>query len=217
MTPPQALLAFTAAAGLLTVTPGLDTALVLRTAVVEGPRRSLLAGAGICLGCLTWGLVVSAGLGALLAVSRLAYDLLRIAGAGYLLWLGGRMFLAAPAGIGPLAELDAPRSAERRADAGARRWFVRGYLTNVLNPKVGVFYVTFLPQFVPSGVSVPAFVMLLAAIHAGQGLLWFSALNAATRPLASWLGRPRVTLALNRVTGAVLVGFGLELALGRRR
>ena len=123
----------------------------------------------------------------------------------------------AAAGLGPVAELDAPRSAERRADAGARRWFVRGYLTNVLNPKVGVFYVTFLPQFVPSGVSVPAFVMLLAAIHAGQGLLWFSALNAATRPLASWLGRPRVTLALNRVTGAVLVGFGLELALGRRR
>ncbi len=76
----QALLSFTAAAGLLTITPGLDTALVLWTAAVEGPRRAMLAGAGICVGCLAWGLGASVGLGALLAASELAYDMLRCRG-----------------------------------------------------------------------------------------------------------------------------------------
>ena len=83
-----ALLAFTAAAALLTVTPGLDTALILRTAASEGPRRAFLAGVGICLGCFGWGLIVALGLGVLLAASTLAYTLLKWAGAAYLVWLG---------------------------------------------------------------------------------------------------------------------------------
>ena len=83
MTTFQALLAFALAAGLLTVTPGIDTALVLRTAAVEGARRAMLAGAGVCAaGCLTWGAVVALGLGALLAASELAYDALRLAAPG---------------------------------------------------------------------------------------------------------------------------------------
>src|SRR5215472_10505929 len=88
-----ALLAFTLAAGVLTVTPGLDTALVLRTAVVEGPARAMVAGLGICCGLFGWGLLVSAGLGALLAVSALAFDVLRVAGALYLVYLGTRLLL----------------------------------------------------------------------------------------------------------------------------
>ena len=91
MTTFQALLAFALAAGLLTVTPGIDTALVLRTAAVEGARRAMLAGAGVCAGCLAWGAVVALGLGALLAASELAYDALRLVGAGYLVVLGLRM------------------------------------------------------------------------------------------------------------------------------
>jgi len=90
-------------------------------------------------------------------------------------------------------------------------------LTNVLNPKVGVFYVTFLPQFVPSGVNVTSFSMLLAAIHATEGILWFAALTLATRPLSSWLRRPRVARTLDRTTGVVLVGFGVELLFDKHR
>ncbi|MGE0580936.1 MAG: LysE family translocator [Steroidobacteraceae bacterium] len=82
------LLAFTAAATLLTVTPGLDTALVLRTAVAVGPRPALRAGVGIIVGCFIWGLLAAFGLGALVAVSALAFDLVKIAGALYLAWLG---------------------------------------------------------------------------------------------------------------------------------
>ena len=95
MTIGQALLSFTLAAGLLTITPGLDTALVLRTAAVEGGKQALLAGVGICFGCLLWGAAASFGLGALLAVSSFAYNLLRIVGAIYLGYLGIKLFIRA--------------------------------------------------------------------------------------------------------------------------
>ena len=85
------LLAFIAAASLLTVTPGVDTAIVLRTATLEGRRQAVLAGAGICLGCLAWGGAVSLGLGALLQASELAYTVVKFAGAAYLIWLGSRL------------------------------------------------------------------------------------------------------------------------------
>lgn len=217
MTVGHALVAFTAAAGLLTITPGLDTVLVLRTAAVEGSRRAMLAGAGICLGCLTWGLAASVGLGGLLAVSRFAYDALRVLGACYLMFLGARMFFRSRPVLTDLGRSESPRAAEANSSDSGSRWFARGFLTNILNPKVGVFYVTFLPQFVPSGVDVTSFSMLLAAIHATEGIVWFAALTLATRPLSSWLRLPRVAKTLDRATGLVLVGFGLQLVFNNRR
>ena len=208
MTVGYALVAFTAASGLLTMTPGLDTALVLRTAALEGSRRAMLAGAGICLGCLTWGLSASVGLGALLAVSQFAYNALRLLGACYLIFLGARML------VRPLPSLPA---VDKHGVPNREAWFIRGFLTNILKPKVGVFYVTFLPQFVPAGVNVTAFSMVLAAIHAAEGILWFAALTLATRLLATWLRRPRVATTFDRATGVMLVGFGLGLVLDNRR
>jgi threonine/homoserine/homoserine lactone efflux protein len=211
----HALLAFTLAAGLLTITPGIDTALVLRTAAVEGPRRAMLAGVGVCCGCLMWGLAASVGLGTLLAASRVAYHVLRIAGACYLTFLGTKMLLRKhqPASVID----DAPSSpACGPGSTSAPRWFVRGLLTNLLNPKVGIFYITFLPQFIPARVSVTSFSMLLAAIHAIEGILWFCLLILATRPVSRWLHRPSVARTLDRTTGAVLVGFGLELVFDNR-
>jgi threonine/homoserine/homoserine lactone efflux protein len=210
MTPVEALLAFTLAATLLTLTPGLDTALVLRTAGVEGSRQALLAGLGVALGCLAWGAAVAVGLGALLAVSELAYTVLRWVGAAYLLWLGVGLLRQARAGL--VVEADgAP------AGAGGRRWLLRGLLTNLLNPKVGVFYVTFLPQFVPAGAPATGFMLLLAGIHAGLGVVWFGALVAATRPLGRVLRRAAVVRAIDRITGGVLIAMGLRLALESRR
>jgi threonine/homoserine/homoserine lactone efflux protein len=217
MTVGHALVAFTAAAGLLTITPGLDTALVLRTAAIEGSRRAMLVGAGICLGCLTWGLAASMGLGGLLAVSRFGYDALRMLGACYLMFLGAKMFFRSRPVLADLGRSESPRPAEANSSDSGSRWFARGFLTNILNPKVGVFYVTFLPQFVPSGVDVTSFSMLLAVIHATEGMLWFAALTLATRPLSSWLRLPRVAKALDRATGLVLVGFGLQLVFSNRR
>ncbi|MGH8446273.1 MAG: LysE family translocator [Solimonas sp.] len=206
MTTTDALLLFTAAAGLLTVTPGLDTVLVLRTAIAEGPRRALLAGAGICAGCLLWGLAVALGLGALFAVSTVAYEALRLAGVAYLLWLGMQLLLR------PRTRIAVDAGAPER---GSGTGFGRGLLTNLLNPKVGLFYVGFLPQFVPAGVNVVAFSTLLAAIHAVEGLLWFGLLTLATRPLSRWLTRPAAVKTLDRTTGGVFVLFGLKLASAR--
>jgi threonine/homoserine/homoserine lactone efflux protein len=199
------------------ITPGLDTVLVLRTAAVEGPRRAMLAGLGICCGCLTWGFVVSVGLGALLAASRVAYGALRLAGTCYLVFLGMRMLVGKHRPALPIGSTLATPARENAVSTSGSRWFIRGLLTNLLNPKVGVFYVGFLPQFIPVGVLVTWFSMLLATIHAAQGILWFSLLTLATRPLSLWLQRPRVAQALDRATGGILVGFGVALAVGDRQ
>ncbi|WP_459618341.1 LysE family translocator [Bordetella sp. 2513F-2] len=217
MTPAAALLAFCVAALVITLTPGLDTALVLRTAANEGPRRALMAGLGICAGCLGWGLAAAWGLGSLLQASQLAYDVLRAAGAAYLLYLG-TMLLWRSRRTAPAAPSPAAMAAAAHAGAASTplAWFGRGCLTNLLNPKVGVFYITFLPQFIPQGVDVLAFSILLAGLHAAMGIAWFALLVAATRPLARWLARPAVARGLDRATGAVFLAFGLRLALEKR-
>src|SRR5262249_50382242 len=149
MTTEQALLSFTLAAGLLTITPGLDTALVLRTAAVEGGKQALLAGVGICSGCLLWAAAASFGLSALLAVSAFAYHALRIIGAIYLSYLGIKLIVrvfASPSlnsAVEPVLEKDKARD--------GYLWLKRGLLTNLLNPKVGVFYLSFLPQLFRRG------------------------------------------------------------------
>src|SRR5688572_6969462 len=203
----QSLIAFTVAAALLTVTPGLDTALVLRTAAAEGSRRAFAAGLGICLGCLAWGLVVALGLGVLLETSELAYTILRWIGALYLLYLGIQLIVS--------RRTDFLAGAATIASAPTLAWFRRGLLTNILNPKVGAFYVSFLPQFVPAGANVPLTTMLLAAVHAALGLIWFLFLIGATRPIAAVLRRPPVIRTLDRLTGGVFLLFGAKLALSR--
>lgn len=208
MTTSEALIAFTLAAGLLTLTPGLDTALVIRTAAAEGPRRASGAAIGIGLGCLVWGTAASFGVGALLTASELAYTVLKWAGALYLAWTGIRMILKPRDQFEP-GEMKA-------VDAGPIAALRRGLLTNLLNPKVGIFYVSFLPQFIPPGVDPARFGLLLTAIHVVLGLLWFAALIAATVPIAGLLRLPVVVRWLDRLTGCVFVAFGLRLALERR-
>lgn len=200
------LIAFTLAAALLTVTPGLDTALVLRTAAAEGARRAFAASLGICLGCLAWGALAAVGLGVLLQASEIAYLALKWIGAAYLLYLGFRLILA---------RRGEPEAAEAGPGHGTN-WFLRGLLTNLLNPKVGAFYVSFLPQFIPAGASVAWTTLLLAAIHSALGLLWFALLIGATRPLAKALRNPALVRALDRATGAILIFVGLRLPFGRQ-
>jgi threonine/homoserine/homoserine lactone efflux protein len=198
------LITYIAAASLLTVTPGLDTALVLRTVATRGSRQAALAGVGIAAGCFGWALLVALGLGALLAASQLAYTVLRWMGAAYLVWMGYRMLRY------PRRSLIAAHSDERQGGA-----FTTGLLTNLLNPKVGVFYVSFLPQFVPQGLPAAPYMLLLGAIHAILGVIWFGCLIAATRPLTRVLQRPRVVESCDRLTGGMFVAFGVGLAAQR--
>lgn len=148
------------------------------------------------------------------AVSELAYRILQAAGAAYLVWLGARLLYAAMrrARVDRASSPVTDNCSATRSNAAAR-WFVRGLTTNLLNPKVGVFYVSFLPQFMPPNVNVVAFSTLLAAIHAALSLAWFIVLPLATRPFARALARPATTRALDGITGTVLIGFGLRLAL----
>ncbi|PZP04429.1 MAG: lysine transporter LysE [Pseudomonas protegens] len=200
------LLAFTLAATLLTLPPGLDTALVLRTATVEGRRQALRAALGINAGCLIWGAAVAFGLGALIAVSELAFNLLKYCGAAYLAWLGLNMLLRPRHSFAPTGA---------NSDPGTN-WFLKGMLGNVLNPKVGVFYVSFLPQFIPQGQPLVAWTFGLVSIHVVLGLVWSLLLIAATRPLAGVLQREKVIQWMDRTTGMIFVLFAARLALSRR-
>lgn len=205
----SALIAFAAAAVLLTITPGMDNALVLRTAAVDGRRDAFAAALGISLGCLGWALITAAGLSALLAASEGAYTALKWVGAAYLLYLGVKLLLKPRDAFEALSATDPGRGAD-----GA---FLRGLLTNLLNPKVGAFYVSFLPQFIPAGAAVPAWTALLGAIHALVGMLWFVGMIAATVPIAGFLRRAAVVRWIDRLTGGLFIAFGLKLALEGRR
>lgn len=175
----------------------------------------MLAGVGICCGLFCWALAVSIGLGALLAVSRFSYDVLRVAGAGYLIYLGGKIFFRRSSAL-----FDGPAEGPGKnlnSSVRAPQWFARGFLTNILNPKVGVFYVTFLPQFIPPGAGVTSFSLLLTSIHVVENMLWFILLTFATSVFSQWLRQPHVAKAIDRVTGTVFIGFGVALALEKTR
>lgn len=182
--------------------------MVLRTATVKGPRRAMFAAFGVATGCLAWGAIVAAGLGALLAASETAYTFLRWAGAAYLLYLGLKLIAR------PRTEFVA--SDDDCANGGAFDWFRRGFLTNILNPKIGVFYVSFLPQFIPASASVWVTTLVLAAIHASLGPIWFGFLIAATQPITRLLQAPPVVAWLDRLTGGIFVAFGIRLAFQHR-
>ncbi|SFQ97892.1 Threonine/homoserine/homoserine lactone efflux protein [Enterobacter sp. kpr-6] len=202
----DSLLAFTAAAALLTLTPGLDTALILRTASVESKSNAFKAAMGINVGCFIWGAMVAFGLGALIAVSELAYNILKYCGAAYLCWLGLIMLLR-------------PGSGLTAVDAGGKEkknWFVKGLLGNLLNPKMGVFYVSFLPQFIPQGQPLIAWTFGLVAIHVMLGMSWSTVLILATRPLARFLKRDAVSRWMDRCTGTLFLLFATKLALSKR-
>ena len=143
------------------------------------------------------------GLGALLTASQTAFTLLKWAGAAYLVWMGAGMIRK------PRQQFD--------LEAGSRTGgFRRGLFTNLLNPKMGVFYVSFLPQFVPAGVPAAPWMFGLAALHTAFGVAWFAVLIGATVPLSGVLRRAGVVAWLDRITGGVLIGFGVKLALARR-
>jgi threonine/homoserine/homoserine lactone efflux protein len=199
-----ALIAYTFAAALVTITPGLDTALVLHTVASRGAKAAWHASLGIALGCLTWGLLAAGGISAVLLASASLFTALKLAGALYLVWLGVGLLRRPGAQVG----VD-------RAEAGSRP-FRRGLLTNLLNPKVGLFYVAFLPQFIPAGAPLLVMTLAMTFIHALLGLIWFALLIALARQANNLLGRPGVLGWIERITGGLFVGLGLKLAFDTR-
>ncbi|MFJ6378565.1 LysE family translocator [Kitasatospora sp. NPDC092039] len=215
MTVSSAIVSFAVVAGMLTVMPGLDTALVLRSAITLGRRRAFATALGILCGVLVWGVAAAVGATAVLTTSRLLYDVLRLAGAGYLAWLGIGMVLRTLKQRGRSGPGDAAGgSGDTTAEATWARSWARGLGTSLLNPKNGVFYMAMLPQFIPDGAPHLLMGVVLAAVHDLEGLVWFSALIFGTHLVRRWLNRGSVQRAIDAVTGTVLVGFGIKLALG---
>lgn len=198
------LLSFAAAAGLLTITPGADTAIVLRSAATGGPRNGLFAALGVCSGLMIWGIGAAVGITALIAASEAAFTALKWLGAAYLVFLGSTLLLR------PRTRFE-PRANDQDVDAS----FMAAFGTNVLNPKVGVFYLSLLPQFVPPGVEVMPFTLLLAGIHAALSLVWFGILIQLTARLSPILATPGFITTLDRLTGGLFIAFGARLVLER--
>lgn len=207
----HALLSFAAVAALITVIPGLDTAIVLRNALTLGRGAAFATAAGIGTGSLVWGAAAATGVSVLLTASHAAYLALRIGGACYLVWMGIGMIRSARRPGAGFADADAPTTAgaARRPAATA---CLRGLGTNILNPKVGAFYVAMLPQFIPAHTSHLAMGLALAGIHDVEGMVWFAVIILAAHKARVWFAKDRVRRGLDAVTGTVLVGFGLELA-----
>lgn len=205
MTPEQSLFTFTVAAVLLALTPGIDTALVLRMTISSGIRKGLSAAIGVAIGCLLWGAIVSSGLGALLAASEMLFSAVKLTGAVYLIWQG--LLLLRSKGIREDSTLQSSNEETTRSA------FFMGFFTNALNPKVGIFYLTLLPQFVPIDVNVAVFSFALASIHVVVSLIWFAILIGLSQQATVWLQKPPVIEKLDKITGAVFLGFGFKLAL----
>ncbi|MFG1977214.1 LysE family translocator [Nonomuraea fuscirosea] len=203
---------FALVVGVLTLTPGLDTALILRTAALGRHRSAWGVVLGIQTGTLMWGALTSLGVTALLTASHIAYEVLRWAGAAYLVWMGVRMLAGTFRGRTADGEPDGHPLASG-ADAMVRG-FRQGLTTNLLNPKVGVFYVAVLPQFIPAQTNHLAMGVLLASVHVALGLVWSAALVAFARGLRGWLRTGRARRLLDRVAGTVIAAFGIRLALG---
>jgi threonine/homoserine/homoserine lactone efflux protein len=191
---------------LLTISPGADMALVAKITLERGRRAALLATIGICSGLLVHATASALGLSVILATSAEAFTLLKLAGAVYLVYLGvqavGTSFRHETVGV----------LAPRRTASP----FVQGLLSNVLNPKVAVFYLTFMPQFMSPGDNVLLRSLAFAFAHGIMGVVWLTAYAYVLSRISAFLARSGLRRWLERVTGGVLIALGLRLALDRR-
>jgi threonine/homoserine/homoserine lactone efflux protein len=191
---------FVLASLLLIALPGPDQALIMRNALVGGRTAGMRTMLGGASGLTLHAAAAALGISALLATSATAYSTLKLVGIAYLLYLGVRMVLAAQ------------RPSDQDEGTSGGRAFAQGFVSNALNPKVALFFLTFVPQFLPDhGPSLPA-ALALSATFAAIYLAWFSGVVTLVELVGNALRRPRVQAWTERVTGGALVAFGLRLA-----
>jgi RhtB (resistance to homoserine/threonine) family protein len=197
---------------LLTITPGVDTVLIIRNTTRGGWRDGVLSSLGICCGLFVHAVVSAVGISVILLQSAWAFQALKLAGAAYLVWLGA-VSLRNAAGRGAPLALNGPP--EHSARFSVRRSLGEGFLSNVLNPKAVVFYMAFLPQFIdPSGSALQQS-LCLAGLHFIIAMVWQSLLASIVDRAKGWLQNRAIRRTLDGLTGTVMVLFGLKLALDR--
>ena len=205
---PDRLLPYLGVIAVLTVTPGPDMLLVLRNGIRGGSRAAWATGLGCCTGIAVHATLAVLGLSAILAASSEAFTAVKLAGAAYLVWLGVSALVSSGRG-GPLA-------AQPAAEAVRGSAYRQGLLTNLLNPKIALLFLTLLPQFVSDGEPRVATTAVLAAVFLGGAVVWWRVFSLAVGPLGRFLSRPRVVAWFERGTGALLVAIGVRVALERR-
>jgi RhtB (resistance to homoserine/threonine) family protein len=200
----SSLLTFALAGALVVLIPGPDTLVVLRSVVVSGRREAARTSLGVLTGLLVWMLAAALGLTALLRASQDGYLVLRLVGAAYLLYIGVQALRS--------RVLRQPVETAAPAKPLVGRGYRAGLTTDLLNPKVGVFFITFFPAFIPRHAPVAAMTLGLGLIFVVETAVYFAAILLFVRRLSAWMASERVRRRLNRATGLVLIGFGLRLA-----
>lgn len=205
---PEQFAGFLAAAVLITVSPGPDNLMVLSVGMSRGRRQGMAFGLGCALGCLSHTLLATLGVSALIAASPLAFGGLKLLGGAYLIWLG----------YGALRSRGGARvDAAGLPDESLARLFSKGLLANAINPKVVLFFLSFLPQFVVTARGDVSWqTAQLGLLFTLQGVVLFGLLGYFSGAIGAWVNRsPRAGLWMDRIAGAVFVGLGLKLIVAR--
>lgn len=207
MLTPEQFLGFLTAAILITLSPGPDNMMVLGAGIAKGRARGIAFGLGCALGCLNHTLLAVIGVSALIAASPIAFTALKIAGGLYLIWMG----------IGALRSRGAAQITGGVPDESARQLFFKGLLANAINPKVVLFFLSFLPQFVVASRGDANWqIAWLGLIFTVQAAVLFGLLGYFSGAIGQWLNRtPRAGMWLDRIAGAIFVGLGLRLIVAR--
>ena len=212
------LLLFIAAGWLLNLTPGPDVLYIVSNALRAGTRAGVVAGLGITAGCFVHIFAAAVGVGALLATSAMAFSALKWVGAAYLIWMGVRMVFSRPSkspvdGAAMVAAQAVP--ATPATARPLRSVFMGGFWTNVLNPKVAIFFLAFVPQFIAPGTENKALAFVLLGVLFNINAI---PVNIGWAVAASWMARRAPAMErgmhrLDRIAGAMFIGFGLKLVL----
>jgi RhtB (resistance to homoserine/threonine) family protein len=206
------LLVFIGVAAIVIVVPGPDTAVVTKNVLVHGRRAAFGASLGVSAGLAVWTLAAAVGVASVVRASAVAFTVLKLVGALYLIWLGLQALRAARNATG--REHDSPDAT--KPAMGARGGFRQGFLSDLANPKIGVFFTSLLPQFVDPGRPVLLPFIGLGAVFVLMTVLWLCAYCLIAARAAETLRRPAVRAALDRVTGIVLIAIGLRIATEHR-
>jgi RhtB (resistance to homoserine/threonine) family protein len=202
---------FVGIAAVVIVVPGPDTAIVTKNALLHGRRAALGTAFGVETGLAVWTVASALGVASIVRASDTAFTVLKLIGAAYLVWLGIQALLAARSG-GSHADAD---SASRVA-VGGRGGFRQGLISDLANPKIGAFFTGLLPQFAGPGQSVLLPFLVLGGLFVLMTVVWLCGYALVAVRASAVLRRRRVKAAIDRVSGVILIGFGIRLALERR-
>jgi RhtB (resistance to homoserine/threonine) family protein len=202
------LVPFLTVSTLLIILPGPDTAVVTKTALLSGRRPGLAAAIGVSIGLVIWTAAAALGIATLLRASDVAFNALKLAGAAYLVWIGVQLLRSRGRTDAPVGPASGPRH--------SRRALREGLLSDLGNPKIAVFFTSFLPQFVGGHGAAFGPLLVLGSIFAALTLTWLGAYSLAVGRASAIIRRPRIRRTLDRITGIALVAFGVRLAFEHR-